>query len=123
MLLGVVQPRPLGPRRMQLYLHQELETMLPRILTSVFVVVVVAALASNSWAQEKSHEGTVVSTAEGKLVMADKEGKNEHTHMIAATTSVTLNGKAAKITDLKKGDAVKVTLDSGKVTAVAATRS
>jgi hypothetical protein len=123
MLAGVVNPRPLGPRPIQLYLHQEYETMLPRILTSVFVVVVVAALASNSWAQEKSHEGTVVSAAEGKLVMTDKEGKNEHTHMIAATTNVTLNGKAAKITDLKKGDAVKVTLDAGKVTAVAATRS
>jgi len=121
MLADVVNPRPLGSRL--IHLHQEFETMLPRILTSVFAVVVVAALASQSWAEEKSHEGTVVSAAEGKLVMADKDGKNEHTHMIAATTSVTLNGKAAKITDLKKGDAVKVTVDSGKVTAVAATRS
>ena len=97
--------------------------MFTKILTGLVVIVAVVALASQSGAEEKSHQGTVVSAAEGKLVMADKDGKNEHTHMIAATTNVTLNGKAAKITDLKKGDTVKVTVDSGKVTTVAATRS
>ena len=61
--------------------------------------------------------------AEGKLTMADKDGKNEHTHAIAATTKVTLDGKAGKLADLKKGDAVKVTAGAdGKVTAIAATR-
>lgn len=71
----------------------------------------------------KSHDGMVVSVAEGKLVMSDKEGKNEHTHKIGADTKITLDGKAAKITDLKKGDKVKVTTgDAGKVLSVAATR-
>jgi formylmethanofuran dehydrogenase subunit D len=97
--------------------------MLPRILTGLVVITALIVLVPHCLAEEKTHEGTVVSAADGKLVMTDKDGKNEHTHMIAATTSVTLNGKAAKITDLKKGDAVKVTLDAGKVTAVAATRS
>ena len=97
--------------------------MLPRILTGLVVISALVVLVPQCWAEEKSHEGTVVSTAEGKLVMTDKDGKNEHTHMIAATTNVTLNGKAAKITDLKKGDSVKVTMDAGKVTAVAATRA
>ena len=55
--------------------------------------------------------------------MADKEGKNEHTHQIGADCKVTLDGKAAKITDLKKGDKVKVTTGlAGKVASVAATR-
>ena len=97
--------------------------MLPRILAGLVVIAAVIAFVPRCWAEEKTHEGTVVSTAEGKLVMTDKEGKNEHTHTIAATTAVTLNGKAAKITDLKKGDAIKVTMDAGKVTAVAATRT
>ena len=80
-------------------------------------------LASSAAAQDKTHEGTVVSVAENKLVMTDKEGKGEHTHMIDAATKVTLDGKAAKITDLKKGDSIKVTTgDAGKVSAVAATR-
>ena len=75
-------------------------------------------------AADKTHDGTVVSTAEGKLVMADKDGKGEHTHMIAATTKVTLDGKSAKITDLHKGDMVKVTTDEGgKVSAVDAKRA
>jgi len=97
--------------------------MLSRILTGLLVFTALALLAPQSWAEEKTHDGMVVSTAEGKLVMTDKDGKNEHTHMIAATASVTLNGKAAKITDLKQGDAVKVTMDAGKVTVVAATRA
>jgi hypothetical protein len=65
----------------------------------------------------------LVAVAADKLVMADKDGKNEHTHKIAADTKVTLNTKAAKITDLKKDDAIKVTTASdGKVISVDATR-
>jgi formylmethanofuran dehydrogenase subunit D len=98
--------------------------MMPRLVTSLLVSLALVAIASSVFAQDKTHEGTVVSAAEGKLVMTDKGGKDEHTHMIAATTKVTLDGKAAKLEDLKKGDSVKVTTDAGgKVTAVAATRS
>ena len=96
--------------------------MFPRIVTALFMFGALVMLSAPCWAEEKSHEGTVVSSADGKLVMTDKEGKNEHMHVIAATTNVTLNGKAAKITDLHKGDAIKVTMDAGKVAAVAATR-
>lgn len=71
----------------------------------------------------KTHEGLVVSTADGKLVMTDNDGKNEHRHTIAATTKVTLDGKTAKLADLKKGDSVKVTTGSdGAVTMVDAKR-
>jgi hypothetical protein len=73
---------------------------------------------------EKFHEGLVVSAAEGKLVMSDKDGKNEHTLMVPTGTKVTLDGKDARLPDLKKGDSVKVTADpEGKVIAIAATRT
>jgi nitrous oxidase accessory protein NosD len=82
-----------------------------------------ALVCGTATAADKTHEGTVVSAAAGKLVMVDKDGKNEHTHTVGATTKVTLDGKAAKLEDLKKGDAVKVTADeAGKVSAIAATR-
>jgi hypothetical protein len=94
------------------------------ILVGLLTVVAVAVLAGNSYAaDDKTHDGVVVSVAEGKLVMSDKDGKNEHTHNIGATTSITLDGKAAKLADLKKGDAVKVTVGAdGKVASIAATR-
>jgi hypothetical protein len=61
---------------------------------------------------------------DGKLVMSDAAGKNEHTHAVAATTKITLNKKAGKLADLKKGDQVTVTLDgTSKVTDIAATRA
>jgi hypothetical protein len=98
--------------------------MLRHAVTCLMVVFVLSLVASYTQAADKIHDGTVVSVAEGKLVMSDKEGKNEHTHAIGLTTKITLNGKEAKLADLKKGDAVKVTADeAGKVTAVAATRA
>jgi len=95
-----------------------------RILASLGIALAVIVVARTAAAEDKTHEGVVASASDGKLVMTDKGGKNEHTHMIDLTTKVTLDGKAAKITDLKKGDSVKVTTgDAGKVSAVAAMRS
>ncbi len=78
---------------------------------------------------EKSHDGKVVSItagangADGKLVMTDKDGKQEHTHAISKTVKITLDKKDVVLTELKTGDAVKVTTDdNGIVTAVAASR-
>ena len=69
-------------------------------------------------------KGDVVQVFVEKKPWTDKEGKNEHAHMIAAGTKVTLDGKDARLADLKKGDGVKVTMDpEGKVVAVAATRA
>ena len=67
------------------------------------------------------HEGTVVSAADGKLTMTDKDGK-EHSHEIGATTKITLNGTEAKLGDLKKGDKLKVTMHEKHVMKIAATR-
>lgn len=75
------------------------------------------------------HTGKVVSIMEGKdgkdgkLVMSDAADKKEHTHAVLATTKITLNKKSGKLADLKKGDQVTVTVDSGnKATAITATR-
>ena len=98
--------------------------MLRHAVTGLMVVFMLALVAGYSRAADKIHDGTVVSVAEGKLVMADKDGKNEHTHSIGPTAKITLDGKEAKLADLKKGDTVKVTAgDDGKVTAVAASRA
>jgi hypothetical protein len=98
--------------------------MMERTLAGLLVVACLLVLAQPTWAADKTHDGVVVSVAEGKLVMTDKDGKNEHSHMIGATAKISLDGKAAKLADLKKGDTVKVTVgEDGKVTTVAATRA
>jgi hypothetical protein len=100
---------------------------LPMFRIAAMFVVAAATVALTSGvalAAEKSHDGLVVSVAEGKLVMTDNAGKNEHSHTIGATAKITLDGKAAKLADLKKGDKITVTQDDAKtVTAVAATRA
>jgi hypothetical protein len=94
------------------------------------VLGITLMLTRPAMSAEKSHDGKVVSVtegkdkADGKLVMTDNDGKNEHTHPISSAVKITLNGKAAKLGELKKGDSIKVTQDDAKkVTAVAATRS
>ena len=90
----------------------------------LFVLALGLVISGSALAADKTHEGLVVSAGEGKLVMTDKDGKNEHSHMVASATKVTLDGKDAKLIDLKKGDAVKVSTDpEGKVVAIAATRA
>ena len=98
--------------------------MFRRVAVLMVSVAVLAMATSAVYAADKTHEGKVVSVAEGKLTMTDNDGKNEHNHTIAATTKITLDGKEAKLADLKAGDKIKVTQDdAGKVTAVAATRA
>jgi len=99
--------------------------MFARIMTVVVVAGVLAACAVRvSAIDDKTHEGKVVAVAEGKLMMTDKDGTNEHTHMIPDTAKITLDGKPAKLFDLKKNDMVVVTVDGGgKVSSVAATHT
>lgn len=99
--------------------------MLRHVFVGLITSIAIAVWAAPQvLAAEKTHEGSVVSVAAGKLVMVDKEGKNEHSHVVPATAKVTLDGKSAKLTDLQKGDAIKVTTeDEGNVVAIAATRS
>ena len=55
------------------------------------------------------HEGHVVKVAEGKLTMVGAD-KKEATHDVAKDAKITLDGKAAKLEDLKEHTMVKVTM-------------
>jgi hypothetical protein len=105
----------LGDCRFHFPLSDEDRTMFAR--TTMFGLALVALLglvAQSQAADTKVHEGTVVSAAEGKLVMTGKDEK-EHTHTIPEGTKITIGGKSAKLSDLKKGDKITVTMDGDKV--------
>src|SRR5882672_1555176 len=74
-------------------------------------IVLMSARVIAADAKEGTHEGVVVSATADKLHMSDKEGKNEHTHNVGATATITLDGKKIKLADLKKGDTVKITIE------------
>lgn len=70
----------------------------------------------------KTHQGVVVSAGDGKLTMSMADG-TEHSHMITDSVEITIDGKEAKLSDLRKGDKITVTTDAeNKVTAVSCTR-
>jgi co-chaperonin GroES (HSP10) len=85
--------------------------MLSRILAIMAVLALVLLAAQAGLAtdkNEKTHEGKVVAAGNGKLTMADKDGKNEHTHTVPADAVISCDGKACKLEDLKPGTEVKV---------------
>src|SRR5262249_15704583 len=81
-----------------------------------FMVVAVAALACvaflEAWARAEDkgsvHEGHVVKTAPGKLTVSGAD-KKEHTHDVAKDAEITLDGKKAKLEDLKPHTHLKAT--------------
>lgn len=85
-----------------------------RITSLIFFLAVglglFAALAPAA-DQTKFHEGIIVSADNNKLVMTDKQGKNEQSHNVGFDTTITLDNKPVKLADLKKGHLVKVTTD------------
>jgi hypothetical protein len=58
-----------------------------------------------------THEGVVVKAADGQLTMSDKDGKEQHTHVVAINAKITRDGKEAKLEDLKAGDHIRVTAE------------
>lgn len=98
-------------------------------MTRRSLFIALAAFALTVWVgkaafadEATTHDGTVVSVTDSKLTMTDKDGK-EHSHDIAATTPITLNGREAKLADLKKGDKVRVSMGAdNKVTKIEAKR-
>ena len=100
--------------------------MVTRVLIAFVAALILSAAAGTSaWgkADEKgtTHMGVVVSAGEGKLTMTDKDGKNEHTHDVAADAKISCNGKDCKLGDLKKGTAVKVTVKDKKAVQIVGT--
>lgn len=96
---------------------REIFVMVTRLLVAFVAMAALAVFAGTSLAKEEAgdtHSGVVVSAGEGKLTMSDKDGKNEHTHDVAATAKVSCDGKECKLEDLKKGASVKVTTKDKK---------
>jgi hypothetical protein len=86
--------------------------MFHRVVSLFFVAVALSwALSANTQAAD-SHQGKVVETSAGKLVMTDMDGKKEHPMEVPASASVTRDGKESKLTDLKAGDTITVTTDT-----------
>jgi hypothetical protein len=66
----------------------------------------------------KSHDGKVVSITSSKLVMTNRNDKEEHTHALAADAAITCDGKVCKAADLRPGMRIRVTTQSAAPHAV-----
>ena len=79
---------------------------------SVAALALTVFAAGSAPADDKghTHDGHVVKVADGKLTMVGKS-KKEHTHDVAKDAQITLDGKKAKLEDLKPHTHVKVTMD------------
>jgi hypothetical protein len=94
--------------------------MLHRALPLLAILALICLVSTPALAaDENTHEGLVVNVGDGKLIMTDKDGKKEHTHSLAKDAKITLDGKVAKLEDLKKGFKVKVTTEGKGATALA----
>ena len=90
--------------------------MLRRSMLWFLATVAVAVFAGQpAFADDKPHEGTVVSAATGKLTMTMKGDEKKHTHDVAKAAKISLDGKAAKLEDLKAGFHITVTMDDKHV--------
>jgi hypothetical protein len=58
--------------------------------------------------KEATHDGSIVTISSTELVMKTRDEK-EHKHTLAASTTMTLDGKDCKVTDLKDGFKIRVT--------------
>jgi hypothetical protein len=71
-------------------------------------------------AAANTHEGTVVSVKDDKLVMQGKaqpaQVAREHTHLLAPGAKVTCDGKECRLDDFKAGQKVRVTTKAGDQT-------
>ena len=64
-----------------------------------------------SGADDKVHEATVVKAGDGKITLTFKGDEKKHEHDVAKDAKITLDGKDAKLEDLKEGFTVKMTMD------------
>ena len=84
--------------------------MLNRSLSVVLMALALTFLARQSMgSEEDTHSGKVVKVGDGKLVMTDKDGKNEHTMDVAKDAKITCDSKECKLKDLKPGCTIEVT--------------
>jgi hypothetical protein len=82
----------------------------------LFLAAAMIGLAARpAFAEEKSHEGLVVSASAGKLTMTMSDGSKKHTHEVNKDVKVMVDDKPAKLEDLKEGFHIKVTQDDKKM--------
>jgi hypothetical protein len=82
-------------------------------LSAFALAVWVAAPAPADDTKSGTHDGFVVKAGDGRLTMtAAKGAREEHTHVVAMDAKITLDGKEAKLEDLKKGDQITVTQET-----------
>jgi hypothetical protein len=62
-------------------------------------------------ADDKVHEATVVKAGDGEITLTFKGDDQKHMHDVAKDATITLDGKKAKLEELKEGFPVKVTWD------------
>jgi hypothetical protein len=81
------------------------------------LVVAMGLMLTGVRAEEKAdpdrHEGKIAKIEGNKITMTDKDGKNEHTHTLAADAKIVCDGKECKLEDLKPGFRVVVTTKKG----------
>jgi hypothetical protein len=91
--------------------------MLSRIpfLAVLAVALVVLAGPALLAADDKIHEVKVVKAGDGKITVIFKGEDKEYPHDVAKDAKITLDGKKAKLEDLKKGYQAKVTMNDKHV--------
>jgi hypothetical protein len=89
-----------------------------RTLSLVLVVMVVLCFVAAP-ALADTAEGTFVKVDGKTLTIQDKD-KKEHSCELAADVKVSRDGKESKVSDLKAGDKVKVTITDKKATKIEA---
>src|SRR5258708_7475726 len=97
-----------------------------RHLTSLIVIlslVCMGAWTATATAKDKTHDGKIVKAGDGKLTMTLQDGKKQQTHDVANNAKITLDGKQAKLEDLKEGMSVTVTTNDTNVATVIEARA
>jgi hypothetical protein len=89
-----------------------------RILLFSVALIVTLGLRGNAFAEDATlptrvHKGTVVSISADTLVTQGISGsKKEHTYTVAPTAAVTCETHPCKLTDLKAGEQVTITVEN-----------
>lgn len=89
-----------------------------RILHSSATIIIALSISVRVFAEDDAtlptrvHKGTVVSVSPDTLVTQGISGKKkEHTYTVAPTADVTCETQPCKLTDLKAGEQVTVTVE------------
>lgn len=79
-----------------------------QLMTMLAVFALITCFGQRASAEQR--QGTVVKAGDGKLTMTVKDGKNEQVISVSNHAKITLNGKTAKLDNLKAGFKVEVTI-------------